>query len=382
MTRGCLQGTPLFLVVRYNVDVMFSRIKETFHHHKDHFLTIAFILGFIFDNLTLSRIDSLLVNVLLLAYVLLAMVSIMALLAGSAGKLPPLLNERAKSLAPLLAQYAFGSLFSGMLIFYGRSGSWLSNWPYLLIIIVVIYGNETIRDRVQRFLFNIGMLFVGLFSYVVLIVPVLVGKIGAFIFVVSGVLALIIMLFFIWALSWVVPRFIALHTRALVLIVGLIFAVFNFLYFFNFIPPIPLALKEVGIFHSIVRFENGGYELTYEKRTWGDVLSPGEATFRPIKNGNVYCFTKVFAPKTLLTDIRMKWEYYDETSRSWKTHSQIDFPIVGGSDGGYRGYSYIQNYTDGSWRCTVETTRGQIIGRKVFSIDSTKEAGELLKRRE
>ena len=78
------------------------------------------------------------------------------------------------------------------------------SWPFLLIILGVIWGNETIRDRVQRLLFNIGMLFVGLFSYVVLIIPVILGAMGALVFVGSGIVALIIMLLFIRVLALIV----------------------------------------------------------------------------------------------------------------------------------------------------------------------------------
>lgn len=357
--------------------------KELFEKHREHFLTIAFIFGFIVDNLTLNRVDQLFDNIILLTYVVLAMLSLFLLYASSAGRLPEKVTPFIRKYSPLLTQYAFGGLFSGMLIFYGRSGSWFVSWPFLLIILSVILGNEVIKDRVQRLLFNIGMLFVGLFSYVVLVVPVLIGQMGAWVFVGSGLLALLVMFLFVRSLALVVPRFITLHKRALVFIVGIIYATFNFLYFANIIPPIPLSLKDVGIFHSVVRYpEDNTYELKYEEGDWWQFYKKSDDIFHPVAGGNAFCFAKVFAPTKIETDIYHRWEYYDEETKKWVDHFRMSYPIVGGSDEGYRGYTSIQGSRDGTWRCTVETARGQVLGREVFKIDSQNPPREFQTRAE
>jgi len=41
---------------------------------------------------------------------------------------------------------------------------------------------------------------------------------------------------------------------------------------------------------------------------------------------------------------------------------------------GFRGYTFIENYTEGEWRCTVETGRGQVIGRQSFTVEEGKRA--------
>jgi MFS family permease len=361
---------------------MFKFLKQSFEKHREHFLTIAFVLGFFVDNFTLNRIDQLFDNIVLSTYVLLAMGSLLLLYAATAGKFGDTLNMRLRKYAPMVTQYAFGGLFSGMLIFYGRSGSWWVSWPFLLIILGVIFGNETIRDRVQRLLYNIAMLFVGLFAYVVLIVPVVLGKMGALVFVGSGILALIIMLLFIRVLSLIVPRFIAIHYRSLLFVIGIIFAMFNFLYFANIIPPIPLSLKDIGIFHSVVRFENGVYQLSYEKGEWWEYFRKSDDVFHPTAGGNVFCFAKVFAPTSIKTDIYHTWSYYDEDAKAWKDYAHIKYNIVGGGAGGYRGYTYIQNAREGSWRCAVETERGQVLGRQEFTLDSKGQVGEMITRQE
>ena len=357
----------------------FARLKR-------HWLTVAFFVGFLVDNITLNRVDQLFDNLVLLTYVILAMLSILCLYAAIAERFPDDWTPFIRKYAPLLVQFSFGGLLSGMLIFYGRSGAWTESWPFLLVILAVIYGNETIRDRTSRLVFNVSMLFIGLFSYVVLVVPVFTGYMGPWVFVGSGILALVIMRVFLAALRRVIPRFMDLHMRFVVFAVGSIFVGFNFLYFTNIIPPIPLSLKEVGIYHSVVYFpDRAEYELKYEKGSWWHFWKKSDTTFHPsteLSTRNVACFAKVFAPTRLETKIFHSWDFYNEESGKWVERSRLSYNISGGRGDGYRGYTQISNFEDGTWRCSVETERGQVLGREKFTIDSSEGPGEIVTRTE
>lgn len=179
-----------------------------------------------------------------------------------------------------------------------------------------------------------------------------------------------------------VPRFLDLQMRKLVFTVGLIFVGFNTLYFTNIIPPIPLSLKDVGIYHSVVRFEDGSYQLKYEKGAWWQFWKDSDTTFHTRPSDNIFCFAQVFAPTRLETDIYHSWDYYDEDAGSWVEHARISYNIHGGRGDGYRGYTLIKNYRDGTWRCSVETERGQVLGTEVFEVDSEGEPGTLVTREE
>lgn len=352
------------------MEQFYAKAKKRIHKIKRHWLTLSFFFGFLLDNITLNRVDQVFDNIVLFSYVVLAMISLLLVYAAAAEKLPERIYPYAKMYAPLLVQFAFGGLLSGILIFYGRSGSWFESWPFMLLILAVIYGNETIKNRTQRLIFNISMLFVGLFSYVVLIVPVLIGEMGAWIFVGSGILALLIMLGFVKLLRLIVPNFIQLHLRSVVFTIGLIFVSFNFLYFTNIIPPIPLSLKDVGIYHSVVHFKEANeYQVKYEKPEWYQFWVDSDTTFRYQPGDNIYCFASVFAPSRLETKIFHRWERYDETKGEWVEHGRYPYPIQGGRDAGYRGYTLIKNYTPGVWRCSVETERGQVVGQEKFLIE-------------
>lgn len=340
------------------------------NRYRRYWLTGAFFLGFLIDNITLNRVDQVFDNIVLASYVVLAGTALLLMYASAADRVKEEWQPTILKWSPLLVQFAFGGLLSGILIFYSRSGSLLTSWPFIILILIVIVGNETLKKRAQKLVFNLVILFVGLFSYVVLVVPVATGKMGAFVFVISGLIALFVMSVFIRTLARIVPRFMEHNMRMVVFSIGITFFSLNFLYFANIIPPIPLSLKAVGIYHNVERLESGNYRLTYEEGRWWEFWKDSDTTFHYQTSDAVYCFASVFAPTRLSTEIFHRWEFYDEEHKEWIFHDRLSYPIDGGRDGGFRGFTLIRNVQDGTWRCTVETERKQVLGREKFEIES------------
>jgi hypothetical protein len=56
---------------------LFNRIKKYFEKNTARFSVLFFLGGFIFDNLTLQRIDSLTANLVLLSYLFVALLFIL-----------------------------------------------------------------------------------------------------------------------------------------------------------------------------------------------------------------------------------------------------------------------------------------------------------------
>ena len=338
------------------------------HHIERHWLTISFLFGFVVDSLTLKRADQVFDNIVLAWYIVLTMMSMLVLYAATAGKTPEKYEWYLREWTPLLIQYALGGLLSGMLIFYSRSGSWWESWPFLLVILAVMVGNERLTRRSERLLLNLTMLFIGLFSYTALVVPVVLGKMGAWIFVLSGALALALMYGFVRLLALVVPNFMHANMRMLAFTLGLTYVILNFLYFTNIIPPIPLSLKEIGAYHNVEKLENGSYALTYEKGKWYELFKDSDTTFRYQTGDMIYCFASVFAPTRLSVEIYHRWEYYVPEDHEWRTHSRLSYGIDGGRGDGFRGYSWVRHPHEGKWRCTVETERKQVLGSETFEV--------------
>ena len=347
---------------------------------KHHLLTVSFVAGFAFDNITLSRVDRLYDNAFLFSYVCISMIGVFLLYFGTSGKRSEKFQKFTTKWAPLLIQYMFGGLMSGLLVFYSRAGSWWAHWPYLLIIIGMILGNELIHKKAQRLVFNLGLLFIGMFSYAALVVPVVLGKMGDGIFLLSGGIALGVFVFFVRILYFVIPNFMALNTRSIFFTTCMIYATVNGLYFSNIIPPIPLSMKEMGVYHNVLKRDDGGYALSYEEGSWYELWHLSDSTFHYKTGDRVYCYTSIFAPSRLHTNVVHTWEYYDAPLKKWTLHEKVSFSIDGGRGEGYRGFSYIESVQDGTWRCSAETPRGQVIGRATFHVVTGKAPKPLVSR--
>ncbi len=355
-----------------NFRIMFQQVKR-------HWLTVAFILGFVTDFLLLNRVDDTFDNALLFFYVVLASVSIVLLYGSIAQKFGERLSAFFRRIAPMLMQYSFGGLFSGMLIFYSRSGALLASWPFLLLFIAAIYGNETVRNRGQQLVFNILAYFIGLFSYLVMVVPVFLGRMGPEIFVASGILALLMVYLLIQILTKIIPNYMSMQTKPIVFMVLGLFAGLNTLYFTNVIPPIPLSLQEISIVQAVTRIDDTMYEITYEPIPWYRIDKKIYTKFHPSDAGTVACFTRVYAPAKIDTEIFHVWEYRDANG-NWVEHYKKSYLITGKAVNGYRGWTALTAARNGVWRCSVETKRGQVLGQKEFTIDNSMKPPMQMKR--
>ena len=311
-------------------------------------------------------------NLVIITYLSLAGIAIVLINIHEAGRLRFRLFEKINYLLPVFLQFAFGGLFSVFVVFYSRSASLATSWPFLLFLILLLLGNEFFREKYVRLVFQFSIFFVALFSYSIFAMPILIGKLNAWVFVLSGIASLFLISIFLYIIFYFTPAKIKQSRRLLLTSVGVMYIAFNFFYFTNIIPPIPLSLKDSGVYHYIEKNNSGGYNVSYEPAPWYYFFRDAHPTFHWVQGEKVYFFSAVFAPTKINTDIAHRWSYFDEEKDKWIEKSKLNFPIVGGRDGGYRGYSWHGDITSGKWRVEVMTERGQILGRHIFTIEETK----------
>lgn len=344
-----------------------QHLKEKYSSYKNHLSTIAFAAGFLWDSLTLTRIDLWLDNLILFSYLFLAGLGIFLTNLSEAGKLANRFLVRAGSWTPVLIQFAFGGLFSGYMIFYTRSASFVSSWPFLLILGWFLIGNEFFEERYRKLSFQVSIFFVTIFSFAIFYLPVVLGTYGAAIFLLSGFASVAIIRLFIALLSYAVPERVRENKKAIVGGVGGIYFLINILYFTNIIPPIPLSLKDIGVYHFAERSFGESYRVKGEESHFSNYFKATKM-LHLFSEEPAYVYSAVFAPTKLDTTIFHRWQYYDARRDEWVETDRVSFPIVGGRDGGYRGYSVKENITPGLWRVDVINTRGQLLGRVKFSV--------------
>lgn len=352
-------------------------IEKLILKYERYVAPVTFVFGFVFDTLTLRRLDLWFDHIILLFYTFLAMAGITILNSYEAGKWRSKAVDLTIPFVPILMQFAFGGLFSAFVIFYTKSAAFGKSWLFLTALTVLLVGNERFRKNYQRLVFQLNVFFVVLFSYSIFAMPLVLKKIGTAVFLWSGLAGLAFITLFIFFLSFFIPSQVKRGCRALLFSIGGVYLIFNLLYFTNIIPPIPLSLKEGGVYHSVRRLDSGEYELTYEPARWRFLFQETNSRYHWKKGEPIYFFSSVFAPTQLNLVILHQWSYYDEGNRRWIKYDGVKFPIIGGRDGGYRGYSYRTGIQPGRWMVEIMTEQGQIIGQNNFVVVETDQKPQL-----
>ena len=339
-----------------------KNISSIYKIHETRISSFALFGGFIFDILTLRRADTFFENFWIIFYLSLATTTILWLSIKRSG-------EEGRRLSFWLfniLQFSFGGLLSAFLILYFRSAALSVSWPFLLLLLVTFLANERLKSRYERLTYQISFLFLVIFLFLIFFVPVLTKTVGPIIFLVSGLLSLVIIRIFIFVLSRINKDNLSLLMKNLRLSILSIFVVLNVFYFTNVIPPIPLSLKQGGVYHSVDREVNGDYVLKREKRGFRDYfqLYPEISV---LSEQSVYAYTAIFSPAKFNIKVVHDWQFLNEDTGKWQRVSRVELPISGGREKGYRTYSFV-NVSDGRWRVNVLTEDGQVIGRIKFDV--------------
>ncbi len=336
-----------------------------------HLGAVMFVGGFGMDVATFSLLDLPAANLLFIAYLAgsFAVIFLNHVLASGLFKKESAFRKTLLVIFPLAAQYLFGSLLSGFLIFYTKSSAISVSWPFLLLLAAVFIANEWFRKYRDRLAFLLVLLFFTAYMYALFALPLVVNALGALVFLESTAITVIgcgLFLLILWLVEkrQVIDDLMPIVGSSIAILLVVVIS-----YFTGLLPPIPLTIKESGVYHSLVRKE-GDYVVEAEApRPWYDLtpqvvhLMPGESA---------YVFVSVFAPVRFATNEVHVWEHQDATGK-WIAESRVSFPISGGRGGGYRGYSSFRDPAPGNWRVLVETDNGQVIGILRFSIEKATE---------
>jgi hypothetical protein len=336
--------------------------------------SLSLIGGFVFDALTLKRVDMFWENFWVLGHILviaILMVMVHAVENEPGDEANP---EKLHFWLVNAVQFVFGGVLSVFLVFYFRSGDLSVSWPFLLILALAFWANESLKRHFVRLTFQVSLFFLSLFCCAIFLVPVIVHDIGAQVFLVSGVVSLIFMFLFLMVLAFYSKEKFTQSRKMIFFSVLGIYVSMNILYFTNLIPPIPLSLKDSGAYHFIQKTDNT-YIAQKEK---SKVINFFERypEFKSENGGPVYAYSAIFSPTSFKTEVIQVWEHYDDFNKQWIESDRVVLPVVGGREGGFRTYSIKSNLDPGQWRVNVITPRGQLIGRIRFTmvlVDDTPE---------
>lgn len=328
---------------------------------------IALIGGFIIDIFTLNQIDQIFDNAILITHLIIVITAISLLFSKGTDFGKRALTEKRTSWLETLMVFSFGALFSGFVIFYTRSGSLITSWPFILAMIALMLGTEFRKKYFYRLRLQIIILSIAILSWSIFFVPVVIKKMGPWIFILSIFIGVIIISSFLILLQKINKPLLQKHIEKIIIRIVAIVTLFNVLYFTNIMPPIPLSLKYKAIYYEVER-THSGYQAQYERTPWYIFWQKRSSDMYWRNGEDIYMFTQVFAPTELSTVINHVWEQYNPETRRWMLRDTIELSITGGRADGYRGFTKKSNLEYGTWRVKTQTKNGQTLGVKRFSI--------------
>lgn len=334
-----------------------------------------FAAGVGYDTLTLTRIDRLQDNLILLVY--LSLLGALIVLLGRddirrrAEAVPPEAPRWARAVgqayayAPMAIQFLLGGLFSAYAIYYFRSASLTASGIFLGLIVGLLVANEFLRRRLSNVTVVLALYATVCFSFFTFFLPVMLGAMNTRVFLIGAALTVAVVIQVLRLIARDNPQWSALRTARTGTPAFVVIGLLVVGYFLNLIPPVPLAMKFGGVFHEARRVGDR-FELTFEKQ-WYQFWKRSDTPYPA--NEPVYCFTAVFAPVRLETTIYQHWYHRAKGAADYVSTDRIPIRISGGREGGYRAMTFKQGLDVGDWRVDVETENGRVLGRVAFPVE-------------
>ncbi len=341
---------------------------------KLHSNVVMFAAGFLFDLLTIRRIDAW-TDLSIQMFYLAALTTMLIYQHREARGhwSPPAMIGRPWAYNVEVLHFLYGGLLSAYVVLYLKSSTQARPLVFFALLVALMVFNEMPQVRRAGYRLRLGLYAFCVISFLNYFVPILIGRMSGWVFLLAlGASAGVV---------WLVAGRLAakeadhetvrvrLYVPALVVCV-----VVGALYVFRLIPPVPLSVQLQGIYHD-VRREDGAFVLTYEKPPLHLFWRRDSRPFRKRPGDRLHYFVRVFAPTRFQHEVFARWEYEDAES-GWSTRDRIRPPIVGGRAEGFRAYAVKSNFEPGRWRVIAESEDGRAMAALTFTVEEDDSATE------
>ena len=344
------------------------------HFHRS-LAVVTFVAGFLFDFVTMRRIDAWTDLALQLGY----LIGLGGLLfyqhREAMGRwVPGRLVQAWWRYNVEAVHFLYGGLLSAYVVLYFRSSTIARPAVFLALLVVVMVINEVPRVRQAGYPLRLALYGFCLLSFLTYFIPIVLGRIDGAVFALSLLCSAILL----WQVAgWLTPpdgsRAIA-RMRLFAPAAGML-ALIGVLYVLRLIPPVPLSVRFHGVYHD-VRREGGNYTLVYPEPPPGMLWRRDSRPFQRRDGDRLYYFARVFAPSGFRHRVMIRWEVFDPTRGTWMTTDRVPLNVFGGRAEGFRGYAVKSNFTPGNWRITAETEDGRAIATLSFDVEPDAGSGE------
>ena len=333
----------------------------------------SFVAGFLWDSFTLSRIDQLTDNLVLLLY-LLGLNA--ALVLSHLVRVRALQNPRwirFEWLYPLGISFFQGGLFSAYVIYYFQSASLSKNLVFVVFLCGFMLAAEFLKHRLGDIRLQLALYFVLTQSFWAFFFPILLHKMGHGVYIFSGIfsfLSLTLLVAFLFRTG-------AIQTDRYLyncLLVGLaMFVSLESLYLAGWIPPVPLSMKSAGVYHTVEK-KWDRYRLGYEPAKWYQPWHTADPVFHfAPPDDQLVGFFSIFAPQGIEQGIVETWLWFDPELDGWRLMDTHKYQIQGGRDGGWRTYYIKKQIADGLWKVELKNQSSRLVGRVEFEVQQSRQ---------
>lgn len=362
----------------------FKKLASWYERNERRLSSLSLVFGFSFDILFVQQIDIAWQSLWVASHIVLAVLCII-IINWKRSSLPSVLSiETSKFHFWMLSllQFLLGGMLGTLFLFYLKGAVIGASWPFFIILLAGVIGNEFLKKQYTRVSLQIGFIYFSIFLLLTYFIPYVVGTINPTLFVFSGVVSLAIATLIYFIVTSRITTTEKKNIRQAVRVVVLsIYAIMNVLYFSGAIPPLPLLLHDSGVYHAVTRNPNGTYTVLTEPTTETFFSRLGIFKKTPLftYDGNpAYAYSAVGSPSSFAISVIHQWQYKNPVSKKWETRAEIATPVSGGRANGYRTYSIVRSLNTGEWRVNVRTTNGQTIGRMRFQVQQAGTPVELL----
>jgi hypothetical protein len=342
-----------------------ARIAEFRRKHESKLEIAFFVGGFVFDAWMVSAPDELFAILQQAAYLFfIASLIHFELLFRLHKWRPGDFLLKAWPYRNLVLHFLLGTLLNIYSIFYIKSASLLNSFIFLILMIGMILGNELPFVKKSNVSLKVGLYSICLFSYFSILFPIIFGYVGYVPFgcAVASTLALFYLQLRLLRRALLDQKVIFRAILAPCMSVLFVFVLF---YFLGWIPPVPLSVKEQGVYH-LVEKRDGVFYLSTEKKWW-KFWQQGDSEFQAEPEDKIYFYAQIYSPARISDQVVIHW-FEENAKGNWISSDTIPLKIQGGREQGYRGFAFKSNYAPGKWKIIVETSTGIEISRMYFDV--------------
>lgn len=330
---------------------------------------VMFVAGFLFDFLTMQRIDAWTDLIIQLAY----LSSLTGLLvyqhreARGVWK-PGRLASKWWAHNVEVLHFFYGGLLSAYVVLYFKSSTGARPVIFFCFLVALMFFNEMPQVRRAGHRLRLGLYSFCVLSFLNYFVPIVIGRMGGWVFA----LALLLSAAVVWRVADWLAALDADRARSrarLFAPAAAVFVVVGGLYLFRLIPPVPLSVQFQGIYHDVDR-DGQAYRLVYERPSILKFWRRDSRPFHSRAGDRMHFFARIFAPTRFRHQVIIRWELWDPVRKVWMTSDRIPLNIVGGRAEGFRGVAIKSNFVPGRWRVIAETQNGRAISMLRFRVEA------------